>query len=217
MRSQHPTRLAWWVSGIYFCLSLFYIIGSGTVASSQSLSARHLWWLEMLKGPGFLLVTSVLLFFLCRAFSRKLMQSQTQNRLQHAELVEGEKRAMTGLLALSVAHDVRNLLAVNSLAVKLLRLRNDLPGDLTEVIDDLHDATLALEDLVGQLSLVGGERGGADTGFAELGELILEAVDLATRHFRLRGCTLTVTTESASGLIVHRGCLLYTSDAADET
>lgn len=145
-----PLGVAAIVSFVYFVIVSLYIYFSGDLAAAFSDSIRELQYFELLKGLGFALVTSLLVLFVCYMLFRKISDQQERLLQQRMAVARSERRALAGLFASSIAHDLRNILTVFELALPEdaeSRMDADELRLLREAAEEMHLLTKRLLDV----------------------------------------------------------------------
>ena len=97
---------------IYAVTSVIYIVASSHVAAVTSRSVAQLEQLERLKGILFVLCTGVLLYVFALLLLMRVKRQQEILIVQRDSLIASEHRALAGLFAASVSHDINSVLTV---------------------------------------------------------------------------------------------------------
>lgn len=104
----------------------------------------------------------------------------------HERLLERQKIEALGRLGAGIAHDLNNYFGAILAALEYLEgLPKDLPlsdGDVRDCMDDVRAATRRGAELTGRL-LAFARRGGQEHVAVDLGQLAMDAVELARRTF----------------------------------
>jgi signal transduction histidine kinase len=203
-------------------LSVAYILTSSHVAAVSAQTVEHLERLERVKGVAFVLGTGVLFYAIATLLLLRVQKQQEQLAAQHEALVASEHRALSGLFAASIAHDINNVTMVARVSAELL-LR-PLAGSETrkEVGDTLLDAFVRLAALSQRLMTLGHEASSGPKPERDLTASVERAIALARRHERVRRCRVTVRTQGAllmpiDETLVDRMILNLVLNAADAT
>lgn len=184
--SLPPRKPAWGAVTIplaYVIVSTAYIFFSGRIAKALARDTQQLAAIESVKGFGFVLVTGILLFVLCRLWMRR-------QEKQQALLVESEKKAVAGMASASVAHDLNNLLMALSGLVEELKDHeqgNDLlittRTNLETSIEELSQLSKSLVRAARQLEPEGSE-------VVDVPSRLALVIRLLAKHPDFRRCTL---------------------------
>lgn len=124
---------------------------------------------------------------------RRISRQEIRVIQQKSALLESERRAMVGIFAASIAHDIANILVV---ARGSLRFIEDDPRNEREKSDAMVTLRRSLEELkvlTRRLVSIEHERIPNDDRDFELDQLVREVVSLARSHMNVRNCTLRVT------------------------
>jgi len=196
-RIAHPRVAALVLALLYVGLSVIYILTSSHVAAVSAQSVEHLEHLERVKGVVFVLGTGVLFYVLATLLLRRMQKQQEQLAAQHEALVAAEHRALSGLFAASVAHDINNVAMVARGSAELLV--RPTAGDETRKTagDALTESFLRLSALSQRLMTLGRDSASGARPERDLTASIERAVALARRHERVRRCRVTVQTQGA--------------------
>lgn len=217
----HPRRHAALLSLGYGLLGVGYILVSGRIAAALSSTKLQLYEIELLKGLGFVAVTAVLLFFMALSYLKRLEAREAEALHEREIAMAADRRAVAGLFAASVAHDINNVLTVNSMAIERLAGLATLPEESRRLVDTLEQTNRRLRELVQRLGRAGGDQ---PTGIRDLDlvALIRQAVDLARHHMKLKGCHIQLRLADRLHLrgdadLLHRMVLNLLLNAGDAT
>jgi len=189
----HPFTLALLLSLLYVLLCGTYIVFSGVIAAGLSETVHELERVEMAKGLVFVFATGALFFALAFTVLRRISKQEIRVIQQKSALLESERRAMVGIFAASIAHDIANILVV---ARGSLRIVDDELRNKREQSDARATLRRSLEELkvlTRRLVSIEHERIPAESADFELDQLVREIVSLARSHMSVRSCTLRVT------------------------
>lgn len=218
----HPRRHAAVLALAYGVAGVGYILVSGQLAAALSATKLQLSEIEMIKGLGFVAVTAVLLFLFALNYLQRLAEREAEARHEREAAMAADRRAAAGLFAASVAHDINNVLTVNSLAVDRLAELSTLPPEARKLTVTLDQTNRRLRDLTQRLAPSGGA--GPAGGFREmdLAEVVRGAVELARHHLKLKRCQMELRLPDSVRLqgdadLVHRMVLNLLLNAADAT
>jgi two-component system sensor histidine kinase HydH len=188
----HPVVLATALAAGYAALCGAYIVFSGRVAARVSESVPQLASIELFKGLGFVAATALSFFAFAWWLLHRLALRQRLVQSQQRALLAKDRRALTGLFAASVAHDINNVLVVANAHLAELG-----PSATPERRERSHEALREALTHLAALSkrLVTLERG-YDTDHREpvdLVRLARETVEFARRHPAVHGCRVSVS------------------------
>lgn len=197
-----PLRLAGILAAIYLVFCVIYIGISSYLAAKSAHSVEELAQIETFKGVLFVLVCSALLFTLTYFLLKRIARGQEAVLAHAGALLMAERRAMAGIFATSVAHDMNNILTVGVATADLLRMQKNLTPTQAEMVADLEATFTRMTDLTRRLSALG--RGGLQGEFAtaDLASVVRDEVTFACRHSRLRSCQVTVQAAEAVPLSI---------------
>lgn len=218
-RIVRPVFTAAMLALIYVAVSAIYIVLSGQIAGSMSLTVEQLQAIEKIKGIGFILVTGVLLFALSFAGLKRIQRQQRRILEQEEALLNSERRVTAGMYAATLSHDLANLLfALQGLLYSLEGKDGDdeqlagLRRDLGRGIDRLASIAKRVT-----LSAKAAEPGRAETidlqdALEGLVSLVREHRDLRHTHIRCRArmplvaeLNRTLFEEAVLNLLVNAG------------
>ncbi len=218
----HPRTAALILALLYVGLSIVYVLTSTHVAAISAQSVEQLERLERLKGVMFVLGTGALFFVVAVLLLRRAQRQQALIVAGQEAIVASEHRALAGLFAASIAHDINNVVMVaRGNADHLLQAPEDSPTRL-ETGQLLLDALVRLGELSQRLLSLGHRSLSGAKPERDLDASIERAIALARRHERVRRCRVTVRTEGAllmpiDEALVDRMILNLVLNAADAT
>lgn len=218
----HPLRHAALLALCYGVLGIGYILVSGRIAEALASTKLQLSEIEMLKGFGFVMLTAVLLFFLALGYLQRLEAKEAEACREREIAMAADRRAVAGLFAASVAHDINNVLTVNSMALERLITAPALPEDARRLVDTLEQTNRRLRELVQRLAKTGGGEPSAGMRELDLVHLVGEVLDLARHHLKVKRCQLETRLPAVLRLkgdadLLHRMVLNLLLNAADAT
>jgi len=175
---------------LYATLGAFYILTSSHVAAVAAESVEHMERLERVKGVAFVLGTGVLFYVVALVLLSRVRRQQDLLIVQRDSLVASEHRALAGLFAASVAHDINNVMMVARGNAELLA--EPLAGVETKqkAADAMRRAFIDLAALSQRLMTLGREKLHGASSERDLIAVVERAVQLASRHDRVRRCTV---------------------------
>lgn len=203
----HPVRVAILLSSTFLAFSSLYIWLSGRIAAARSATVAELEHIETIKGIVFVLSCSALMFLLTWILMRRVARTQEQVLAHRQALVVAERRALAGVLASTLAHDMNNILTVGVATADLLRHQQGMTPEQAEMVGDLVDTFDRLTSITRRLSSLGRDGLRADLVPGDLSAVIREEMGFALRHARLRRCRINLRTEDSIPLLLSP-CLL---------
>lgn len=191
--SLRPFAHALLLSLLYVVLCGTYIVFSGVIAEEVSETVSELRRLETVKGLVFVLATGAMFFALAFIVLRRIAMQDLRAIQQKNALLESERRAMVGIFAASIAHDIANILVVARASLR--KLEEGLPENREppEATATLRHSLEELKVLTRRLVSIEHEHIPAESDDFDLDQLVREIVSLARSHVRVRSCTLRVT------------------------
>jgi two-component system sensor histidine kinase HydH len=185
-----PVGIATILAVLYVVFSGVYILLSGRVAAEISRSVPELARLELFKGLTFILVTGGAYFAIVLALLRR-MAFQEMKLLQHqSALIRSEGRALAGIFAASVAHDIRNVIGM---------IRGHLDqamGTAAKPDEPLADIAKGLSELNGlsnRLMMLGKPKDLEEIVAIDLPAVVRNVVKFGPTHIKIRTCKLSVS------------------------
>jgi two-component system sensor histidine kinase HydH len=187
-----PGVLALALAAGYALLCGAYIVLSGRVAARISENVPELAYIEMLKGLGFVVVTALVFFGFAWWLLSRLAARQDLVQRQQRALLAKDRRALAGLFAASIAHDVNNVLLVANAHVDELGV-GQTPERRTRALEGLRESLAHLAAL--SKRLVALERGydAERREPVDLVRLARNTAEFAKRHPSVRGCRISVS------------------------
>lgn len=214
-RLARPRVAAVVMAGVYVAFSAVYIVASSRLAATRSRSVEEMEQVERYKGVAFVVLSGVLIHVIALSFMRRLER-------QRDALLVSEHRALSGLFASSIAHDINNVTTVARGSAELL-LAPAAGADTKKLAaDNLQESFVRLASLSHRLMTLG--RAGLEGSVQdrELVAAIERAVALARRHERVRRCRVSTSLGDAlvmpiDEVLVDRMILNLVLNAADAT
>jgi signal transduction histidine kinase len=148
--------------------------------------------IELWKGLVFSLATGVLFFLFALALLRRIAAQELRVSQQRAALLESERRAMVGLFASSIAHDIANILVVARGSLGFLEEAGPEGVQQLDAISRLRRSLEELRVLTRRMVTIENVRIPDELADVELDVLVRELVALARSHMDVRGCTVRV-------------------------
>lgn len=220
--APRPAFSAATLAGGYLLVGLLYIWISDSLAAGAANTAEELHYWELLKGSVFVVVTAGLLFLVSWLLIRKLETSHLVLADQREAMVIADRRAMAGVMASSVAHDVNNVLTMVLHELDRLGRLQELGPEGREACGNLEQAAEHLKDLVRLLTDVGRRSSVHDRTQLDLALFAGRALQLASTHRRIRTCRTELVTEFpvsifASPVVVEQMLFNLLLNAAEAT
>mgnify|MGYP001072379527 CR=1 FL=1 len=94
----------------YGAVCSLYIWFSGEIAAMIATNQQMLRSIELYKGIGFIVVTSILLFIFSATLIKQMIKQQEKIELQRRSMIALEQRSMMNTFAASIVHDIKNIL-----------------------------------------------------------------------------------------------------------
>ncbi len=215
-----PWKLSITIAAIYLVLGITYIVLSGYLAAHFAESVAHLKYLEQIKGVGFIIVTAVLLLVFGYPLFRRIAHEERVCAHQREALILSENRALAGMFAASVAHDINNVLTVLDYAIEQLSKEKSADPAHPKRIEQLKESNERLKELTKRLGQSTSPEPPDVFERMDLIETIEKTVDLARTHIRVRSCDLSLGAEDTFTMIgnpvlIHQMVMNLIINAAD--
>lgn len=184
-----PLQSALLLSTVYILLCGLYIWVSGHLAASSASSVQTLEYIERLKGTIFILATGILFFLFSYLVLKRIARQSDELMEKKNALVTSDRRAMAGVFALSIAHDMNNQIMVIKAGMEEL---SDTTNPKQK--ENLHFMQTAVADMVSlsrQLLSMGRDTMVEDLQPCNLMELFKSVIDMASLHHRTRSCDIS--------------------------
>ena len=216
---RNPWLIAGAFAAAYLVVCEVYIWVSDEVARRLAGSLEEMTRIAQIKGTLFVLVTALLIFVAVGWLLRRIARQEQEARRQRESFLLSEQRAMAGVFAATVAHDMKNLLVIFQGEVSMLQ-----GGAAPEpaALANLAAAGQNLRLLAERLMNLGRTAVGTAVESLDLGLECRNLLGLARKHQRASGCTLEV--EAAAGLripakavLLRQALLNLVLNAADAT
>lgn len=186
-----PAETAGLLALLYVLVCAVYIIGSGAVASRLANSKQDLERIERVKGIAFVVTTGAIFSGCWYWLLRRIRDAELRLAEHQHALAMAERRALAGVFASSVAHDLNNILSV--LQGELEEVRRQGAGENVQRETDQMER--AIEDMVAlnrRLTSLGKDRMNREPVPLDLVKVIHDAVDFGHVHKRLRECNIHI-------------------------
>ena len=176
---------AFLLSFSYLVGGLFYIYFSGRLAIRFSENIDQLEFIERYKGYGFILVSASGLFVLAAWLMRRIQLREREIAEYRTQMLRADQRATAGLLASSIAHNIKNLLMGVDFAVTSLD-----PQALPRAVDIkiLQKANADLQKLADSLCKVHEQHVSPVKETFDFTDFVKDTINFARFHKKLRGC-----------------------------
>jgi len=191
----------------FLCVSVSYIWLSTWLGEYMDLPGSDWRHIELVKGIVFCLITSVILFVLIAVLLGRIVARDRALVTQREAILASERRAAAGLFALSVAHDINNVLQVFECLVEEIERPGKTGGDPGEYMRMMRDSVANLRGLSRRLQTAQGHK--AEDGLSRLDLMALaqEITALAATHEKARKCHLDITGPDTLPTMGHGGFL----------
>lgn len=181
----------------YIVLAGSYIVLSDEQVARRTLDVRQATDAQQRKGLSFVVVSGSALFVLEYLRLRRLKRVHAELLHEREALLLAERRALTGQLAASVAHDFNNYLMVIQAGIGELESRRGASVD-REVLSDMQEAVMAGAKLSRRLSQAGVNTFKEEPETIAVDALVRGAVEPLRRHPSVQKCKLEVRVEAAA-------------------
>lgn len=165
---------------------------SGAIAAALAENVQRLEQLELWKGLIFSVSTGALFFLFAWTLLRRIAAQELRVSQQRSALLESERRAMVGLFASSIAHDIANILVVARGSLGFLEEAGPEGVQQLDAISRLRRSLEELRVLTRRMVTIENVRIPDEVAEVELDALVREVVALARSHMDVRGCTVRV-------------------------
>lgn len=194
---MRASKLAALLALAYLLLCYTYIIGSSALAARMAeASVERMAAVEMAKGLAFVVVTGLAFFCFAYALLRRVEERQDALAQSREALLKAERRALAGVFAASIAHDMNNILTLVGAGVGELADPGTAGAPRALAAVQVEKAVQDLTGLARRLLTIGKTDGGHAFVETDLRSLVAQTVDLARTHATVRNCRVTVTGDS---------------------
>lgn len=205
---RQPVDYAFLIAVGYLALGWVYIAFSSELARELAPGEQALAEIEQMKGAAFMLVSAVLLFGFSLFLFRRLARTADRQLATQEALLASERRAMAGVLSLSVVHDCNNLLTVANAAMPQLEAQaGRLAPEGREALDDLGQALRQMVEVSGRMRSAGSRAAAHRLEPTALDLFMRDLAGLVSRHRKVRSCTLRVDVHDSVILPAYTGLL----------
>jgi signal transduction histidine kinase len=192
-----PLRLVVVVVGTYLVVCLCYIWLSDIIAAKVARDLVQLRTIETVKGFLFIVTTATGLFLALWFMLARIYAQQRELLRQRHALMESERRAVAGLFASSVAHDINNILMVLQFDMEDLAKATELTPAHKELVNRITPAIGDLAVLAKRLSQMGKHVVSDDFNELDLVEVARGVTGLLRAHKLVKDGTLALSGESS--------------------
>lgn len=198
-----PMRATLVLVTLYMVVMLAYIWLSGVLAAHVSGTVEELWRLETIKGIGFVLISSAALFLLSWQLLSRISRQEMVLLEQRDALVTAERRAVAGVFASSVAHDINNILMLLRYDVSELLEAQELNPEHKIITEQLAPAVEDLAVMSKRLAAAGQKSIPGEFVEVDLVNLARRVVEFARYHAKLRHCSIEVTGDESLSILAN--------------
>ncbi|MBU0678327.1 MAG: HAMP domain-containing histidine kinase [Verrucomicrobia bacterium] len=135
-----------------------------------------------------MVVTAIALFVFALVLLKRIARNEEVILRQQRALISAEKRAMAGLLACSVAHDIRNILGVMDFNIAEIRNDANLEGANVRAIEEMASAVDKIKQMSIRLMRDGRGAACAEGEDVDLGVVFCEIMSFIRSHEAARHC-----------------------------
>jgi|GEM_PF-321911 len=216
-------KIALLLSALYVTFCSLYIIISGAIAARISVSVEHFMLIETIKGISFMVVSGTVFFFFAWTLMKKISRHEHQMNQQREALRASEQRALAGLFASSVAHDINNLLMVAETSLNSIKSKSGKSESVAEwSIEYLEQSHKSLSDLVKHMMTLGRDTHPDTMVETPVQQMLEEVIQFARVHHRLKECKIKLFAENLGAAqlrpaVFQQMLLNLILNAADET
>lgn len=184
------TRYPYLIAGGYLLAAAAYILLTDWIAFQLFPDPGRLSNAQLVKGLGFVLVTSIALFALLKLLFGRIGESTEELLRSREVLIASERRSIAGVLSASVAHDCSNVLTILGGEMRQIRLNAMSPDAVDAHASRAIEAVHRLEDLARQFRRTARMQNHSDKKIVSLCELLEDGIHLLRQHYRIRGCQI---------------------------
>ena len=201
-----PVRLAFRLAALYLLICTIIVWTTSSIAAHAAINLEHFHSIEILREIAFVVLSSGALFVVALLLLRQIEHREDKLATQRKALLASERRAVAGIFAASVAHDINNILIVCDFAAS--RLEAEATSELQKYcVGELLCANERLKDLAARLRAGGREASQSEFRHLNLGWQLKEAVKMANAHAQCRKVTLETECEEDSNLFANPALL----------
>lgn len=190
-----PFRMASAIALFYLVLCSLYIWLSGEFAAQTAESVAELQSRELLKGLSFIFVTGLLFWLFAWLLLRRIADKCCAIEAQQKVILTSQKRALSGMFAASIAHDINNILSIFGMALFKLNRLPTMTEEDRALLQTMNDAEQRLTTLTQRLMMIGHESTDERIQPCNLSDIVHENVEFVKSHKRVHNCRLDVRGE----------------------
>lgn len=216
-----PYLYALALSAGYLIISTTWILFSTAFVSLTSTSIQQMEKLETIKGIGFVVFSSILLFAFSAWGFKRFARSAQDLLTSQRQVVQAEREAMTGLLASSIAHDMANILTILRLNLEKLKT-SIIPNGGLHTVNKIDHAVGRLTDLSQRLKTAGRQLIDLKPHEFDFTHAISETIAMVRFHPAVRDCDILFDAPSkiilcGQPVLVHQLVMNLLINAAEAT
>lgn len=198
-----PLRTTILLVALYMIIVLVYIWISGLLAARVAVTIGELRRLETIKGFWFVIVSSAGLFLLAWPLLHRIAKQERTLLDQRDALIAAERRAVAGVFASSVAHDINNILMLLRYDVEELLRAEELNPEHKTLARELRPAVEDLAVMSKRLASAGQET--IPGQFVEIDLVVLakRLIDFARLHAKLKNCSIDLGGEHSLKMLAN--------------
>lgn len=204
---KQQKRFALYLGLGYLVVCTLYILVSGEVALRVAQTPDQLATIERVKGVAFVVFSSVLFYLIAHTLLNRIMRQEAELTDQRRALLEAETRAAAGIMAASVAHDIKNVLTLFNFQIYRLDRARTQPVDQTRVVQEMGEAVERLNGLAMRLLALSRNGLSEPPVSADLVTIVQENVEFMRLHQVVRTCKLEMQATEPIVMDVHRGLI----------
>lgn len=202
-RSTKPLRFALIISGIFLVVSMLYLWWSTEWAAEITRSVGDVQRIEFLKGTIFMIVAATGICALSYVFLRRIERQQEQINQTREHLMEVRGRVLAGTLTASVAHDLKNLLAVIEPNLEFADDDETPEAERRECVRDALLAARGLNSLNERLTRVAQHGHDGEPVQSDLVEIARDAISMISSHSKMRNREVNLIAQDATPISLY--------------
>lgn len=216
----NPWKLAGGIAVAYLVLGVAYIYLSTLLAGQYAATIEEMKHIETIKGIAFIATMAALLFVSIGSIFKRIAYKERICAHQREALILSENRALAGVFASSVAHDINNVLTILNLVVEELAASRNESKAHNEQVGELRRTCERIGELTARLVTSSRPEHADRFERMDLYQVIGETVDLARTHQRVRDCTLELDGKpsvyiAGNNVLIHQMILNLVINAAE--
>lgn len=192
-----PGRYAAILAVPYFLIAVVYILLTSGMLETAAADTAEFARIEKIKGSAFVFLSALFIFVLARVLFARLLAQKREIDKQTRALLQSENRAVAGIFAASIAHDMNNIMMGLYNDVMEYATLPDLSAEEKERASRLRFAAEEMIALARNLSQSAtGEGIPGSPVRVPLASCLEETVAFARHHRTVRRCQLEVSIDS---------------------